>query len=55
MTREGARECWDALEAYMIDECGHLPEYLSEVERGNLVNMIFNYATPDRRWWQFWK
>jgi hypothetical protein len=55
MTLTEARECWDALEAYMEEECGHCPEYLNAAERSNLANMIFNYATPAKRWWQFWK
>lgn len=44
MDMDTARKCWDALEQYMGDECGHVPDYLNEAERSNLANMIYNFA-----------
>ena len=46
-----ATELWQWIEGYMADECNHLPEYLSDAERSNIVNAIRNafHSPPQAR------
>ena len=37
-----AKALWKWIEGFMESECNHLPEYLSDADRDNIVNAIKN-------------
>lgn len=40
-----AEELWKWIEWYMEEECGHVPDYINEAERSNLINGISQFQS----------